>query len=266
MAARLSISTFFASVIFRAIDSAGRISGRMDFDRAVPVDNFWHSVDGIVIRAVPARRALLETRPARKNLCPPISVTALDLKAFTARTGCPLHASYLKQVLWLLRACLRRRGAYGIGMSIGEYMLFILYGQRICSCSMASATDCSIRRPAAGFHYPGLPPPRRKKQLSRLVDAPDGIRGLQYPFAQSWPVLRDALCFPDLATGRCSIRLRLRFAKPGGSYDRNLGSHACRLARRLLPAAIRALVLPHRPPSSDSGRRIEQRRQPGRMA
>ncbi len=192
-------------LIFRAIDSAvADIRKNRISIAAVSCCTFWHSVAGIDDSGRSCTPLLYwnETRP--ETVLPDLS-QALDLQAFTARTGCPMHASYLPaKILWLHRAMSQEARRVRYWMSIGEYLLFKLTGQRICSCSMASATGLLDSAACRWDSITLAALPAEEKQLSRLVDAPDGIRGLQSPFAQRWPELRDALWFPALGDGACS--------------------------------------------------------------
>lgn len=170
---------------------------------AVATSAFWHSlvgVDGSGQAVTPLyswgdTRSRGEAAELRQRL---------DEPAIHARTGCPLHPSYLPaKLLWLSRTAppsFRRAARW---MSIGEYLHLCLLGRAACSLSMASGTGLLNQREgtwdAEVLRAISVSP----EQLSSLTDLDAPPAGMRAEFASRWPTLRDALWFPALGDGAC---------------------------------------------------------------
>ena len=130
----------------------------------------------------------------------------MDAAAYTERTGCPLHTSYVPgRLRWLaetdpetFRACARF-------VSPGEYLFGRLFGQEKVTCSVSMASASGLMHQARGAwdeetleRLPGV----RPDHLSPIGDDP--VSGLLSPHHGALPVLADVPWFPALGDGACS--------------------------------------------------------------
>jgi gluconokinase len=133
---------------------------------------------------------------------------ARDLRAplnddqILARTGCPLHASYLPaRLLWLKQTQPAIFTQVDKWLSIGDLAQLHLFGTARQSLSVASWGGLLHRHTltwdAEMLSILDLPPSR----LPALVDADDPLRGLRTAFASRWPHLRDVPFFPCVGDG-----------------------------------------------------------------
>ena len=128
---------------------------------------------------------------------------SLDVADYTRRTGCRIHASYWPiRLLWLHQAhpdwCARVR----YWMSLGEYVLYRIFGQRRISLSTASWSGL-LNRHDLTWDAPMLRHlPITPDQLSEISNTP--FQGLSGEWAQRWPALQDALWHPSVGDGASS--------------------------------------------------------------
>ena len=107
---------------------------------AVSICTFWHNVAGVNKDGLPATPLLSwnDTRP--ESMISELQ-TKIDAEEFTSRTGCPMHASYLPaKILWLWGEDSYQAKQVRYWMPLGDYLLFQIFHERICSVSMASGT------------------------------------------------------------------------------------------------------------------------------
>ena len=118
------------------------------------------------------------------------------------RTGCILHTSYLPpRFLWLARAHPELLQVSTYWMSMGEYLLWQLLGQRAASYSVAAWTGL-LNRHTLTWDQDWLDRlPLDEEQLSPLTDVDQPIRGLQPAWAERWPALRDVPWLPAIGDG-----------------------------------------------------------------
>ncbi|MBV8878793.1 MAG: gluconokinase [Planctomycetaceae bacterium] len=170
--------------------------------RAVACCTFWHSLMGIDASGAPLTalytwadtRAEKEGRELSRDL---------DPKPYHARTGAFLHPLYWPAKLrWL-----KGHPDYGrvvSWMSFGEFLYGRLFGSSRCTISMASATGLldihSCRWDEQTLSAAGIDAGR----LQPLGDVADVFTGLQKPFADRWPALRDLPWTPPVGDGACS--------------------------------------------------------------
>jgi gluconokinase len=171
----------------------------------VGVSTFWHSVLGVGADGAARTPILLwsDTRSA-----PQVARLreTLDPAAYSERTGCPLHTSFLPgRLLWLAEEQPATFAACPHFLSPGEYLFSRLFGPDgvTCSTSMASATGLLDQ-----FHQtwdqetlsrvPGLTPDR----LSPIGDAP--CQGLLPPYRKRLSPLSDIPWLPASGDGACS--------------------------------------------------------------
>jgi gluconokinase len=171
---------------------------------AVAVSTFWHNVVGLDSAQKPSTPVYswADTRSARaaENL-----KRLLNEESFHARTGTVFHPSYLPAKLWWLRESQpqvwQRTDRW---MSFGEYLLLKLFGETICSVSMASGTglldQVRCRWDEEILNVLSV----RPEQLSPLGDMDTPLQSLREIFAKRWPRLRLIPWFPALGDGACS--------------------------------------------------------------
>ncbi len=165
----------------------------------------------------------------------------LDEAAVHDRTGCMIHPSYLPpRFLWLQRTqpdLLKRAQRW---MSISEYLHLRMFGQAICSYSVASWTGLLDRRRLTWDREWLSLLPIDESQLSPLGDADTALRGLRSEFARRWPALAEIPWFLAVGDGAGS----------------NLGS-GCTTPRRIAVNAgtsgAMRVVLPGTPDQVPSG-------------
>ncbi len=184
-----------------AMERAGQAGRRVI---GVGVSCYWHSTLGVDAhdRALtPAflwsdTRSVTEVAHLRR---------VLDADAVHARTGCPLHPSYVApKILWYSRTHPERFRECRRWMSVGEYLFLRLFGEPRCSYSMASGTgmfDLAGRQwdPEVLAALPITP-----EQLSHPVERNQACRGLRPSFASHLPRLRGVPWYPPLGDGACS--------------------------------------------------------------
>lgn len=171
---------------------------------AVAISTFWHNVMGLDSAQEPLTPVYswADTRSAKaaeqlKRL--------LNEESFHARTGTVFHPSYLPAKLWWLRESqpqVWQRTARW--MSFGEYLLLKLFGETVCSISMASGTglldQLRCRWDEEILNVLSV----RLEQLSPLGDMNTPLQSLRNIYAKRWPRLRSVPWFPALGDGACS--------------------------------------------------------------
>lgn len=173
----------------------------------------------------------------------------LDADEYTRRTGCRLHTSYWPlRILWLQAErpqCFRRVRYW---LSLGEYLLFRLFGRRRISHSVASWSGL-LDRHRLTWDEPTLRRlPLAPAQLSTLSDEP--LQGLTAPWATRWPALKAAQWSPAVGDGAAA----------------NIGAGCAQpqhVALSLGTSGAMRVVLPGTPPQTPPGLfvyRIDQAR------
>ncbi|MBN2328936.1 MAG: gluconokinase [Candidatus Omnitrophica bacterium] len=192
-------------LIFQVIDAAVHEAHEIGIGiDAVSCCTFWHSAAGVDSEGNPCTPLLFwnDTRP--ESILPELKET-LDPIAFTKRTGCPMHASYLPaKITWLHRAMPEQARQARYWMSAGEYFLYKITGHRACSISMASASGLLDSQKCEWDAVTLAQIPAQLDQLSPLCDAQDALPGLLPSFARRWPSLTRAAWRPALGDGACS--------------------------------------------------------------
>jgi gluconokinase len=167
----------------------------------VAVSCFWHSLLGVDRegRAVTPVFGWADTRAwkAAEELR-----QHFDEQEMHARTGCRFHPSYWPAKLrWLQVERPRLAGAVHSWMSLGEFLLFSLFGQTAASVSMASGTGLLHQRSCAWdaelLSWLKLSPER----LPTIAVEGQTFTGLKDEYSRRWPQLREARWFPAIADG-----------------------------------------------------------------
>lgn len=129
----------------------------------------------------------------------------LDPASYTARTGCPFHASFLPAKLtWLAETMPREFKQAKYWMSFSEYLLFVLTGERKCSISMAAFSGL-LNSPLCEWDEETLSVlPIHVEQLSLLDDKDGAYEALKPEYQQRWQSLQQAKWFPMLGDGACN--------------------------------------------------------------
>lgn len=127
----------------------------------------------------------------------------LSVADYTQRTGCRVHTSYWPlRLLWLQAAEPQKFQRTAYWLSIGEYVLYRLFGERRVSLSTASWSGL-LNRHALDWDDNVLATlPIRREQLSRPSSEP--FQGLSGEWAERWSALRDALWLPSVGDGVAS--------------------------------------------------------------
>ncbi|MBZ0300066.1 MAG: gluconokinase [Anaerolineae bacterium] len=128
---------------------------------------------------------------------------SLDRADYTRRSGCRLHTSYWPvRLLWLHQqhpdVCDRTR----YWLSLGEYALYRIFGQRRISLSTASWSGLLNRHELAWDMDMLDHLPVTIDQLSEISNAP--FEGLSGQWAARWPALKDARWHPSIGDGVAS--------------------------------------------------------------
>ena len=171
----------------------------------VGVSTFWHSVVGVDASGAAQTPVLLWSD---RRSAPQVAALRgeLDAGAYSQRTGCPLHTSYLPgRLRWLRETDPETFARCARFVSPGEYLVAHLFGldKATCSVSMASATGLLDQRRGAWdeatlAHLPGI----TAAHLSPLSDAP--VSGLLPDYGATLALLADTPWFPALGDGACS--------------------------------------------------------------
>ncbi len=131
-----------------------------------------------------------------------LAVKGLSPQDYTQRTGCRLHTSYWPIRLLWIRSQAQPHGEVAHWLSLGEYMLYRLFGTRRVSYSTASwnglfnrhALDWDADVLAALNLYPD--------QLSTPSALP--VQGFGGDWAKRWPQLSNIPWLPSIADGVAS--------------------------------------------------------------
>ncbi len=171
---------------------------------AVATSTFWHTVLGLDGDDRPTTPLFLLADSRSRGAMAALR-ERLNERAVHARTGCPLHWSYLPaKLLWLSSersAAFRRTRRW---VSFGEYAHLRLFGRAACSISMASGTGLFDQHAKRWDPEVIAALPIAEEQLSPLVEVDQPFLGLRPPFATRWPALRDTPWFPAVGDGACS--------------------------------------------------------------
>lgn len=171
----------------------------------VGISTFWHSFAGVDTGGNAATPILLwsdqRSTPQVARLR-----TVMDTVAYSQRTGCPLHTSYLPgRLLWLHDVCPEQFKASSRFVSPGEYLIGKLFGWERVTCSTSMASGTGLLNEAVGgwdeetmWHIPDLTP----EHLSPMGDAP--VSGLREPYRTRLASIADVPWFPALGDGACS--------------------------------------------------------------
>lgn len=184
-------------VLWRAGDLASHLAG-------VAVATFWHSFLGTDAAGRPRTPIYLwadtrsgeQVRQLRRQL---------DERAVHARTGCLFHTSYLPaRLLWLRQTQPDLFHGTARWMSPGEYLFQRLFGEPVCSLSMASGTGLFNQQRMDWDDEVLAAVGVQREQLSPLARATEPVVGLRGEWARRLPALQRVPWFPAWGDGACS--------------------------------------------------------------
>jgi len=126
---------------------------------------------------------------------------ALDPREYHRRTGCALRPWYPASRIGLFPG---GPGSGGMWMSIGEYLVSRLHGDRVISLSQASGTGLLDTRTLEWDEETLAAANVSPSNLCRLVDVDEPVRGLREPWRSRWPELAEVPWLPPLGDGACA--------------------------------------------------------------
>jgi len=188
-------------VIDEVLAKAGESSKEIT---AVAVSTFWHYLMGLGSEQEPLT-PVYSWADTRSTRAAEQLKQRLNEESLHARTGCVFHPSYLPAKLWWLRESQPRVWDRTVlWMSFGEYLQLKLFGETICSISMASGTGLLDQLGCIWDREMLEVLSLRPEQLSPLGDMDAPLQRLRRPFARRWPSLHAVPWFPALGDGACS--------------------------------------------------------------
>jgi gluconokinase len=200
-----------ADLVYASIDTALRQAGSAagQIER-VAMDTLVGNLMGIDAQGQPTTPVYTwaDTRGGALGAALPI-----DRADYTRRTGCRLHTSYWPiRLLWLHQeqpeVCARTR----FWLSLGEYVLYRIFGQRRISLSTASWSGLLNRHTLTWDADMLAHLPVQADQLSEISNAP--FQGLSGDWAARWPALQAARWYPSVGDG-VSSNIGGDCARPG---------------------------------------------------
>jgi gluconokinase len=188
-----------AETVDEVLAKAGPRSSRI---RAVACCTFWHSLMGLDAAGRPqtALYTWADTRAEKEGRDLP---QVMDARAYHSRTGAFFHPLYWPAKLRWLKSH-PNYSRVRSWLSFGEYLYRELFGESLCTISMASGTgllDINRRTwdPDA-LKAGGI----SADQLQPLGDVGNVLRGLREPYQARWAALRDLPWTPPVGDGACS--------------------------------------------------------------
>ena len=162
---------------------------------------FWHNLMG-VDREGRAVTPLYSWNDTRSAAAARELRDRIDEAALHARTGCVLHASYWPaKLVWLKDSQHDLFNRVHTWMSIGEYVHLRLFGETVCSVSMASATGLFNQNECDWDSETLSLIDVSAESLSPLGDTNSSLGELRPEYASRWPALKNARWFPALGDG-----------------------------------------------------------------
>lgn len=129
--------------------------------------------------------------------------TQLDAVNYTWRTGSRIHTSYWPvRLLWLHEEESNLFAQTKFWLSLGEYALYRIFGERRISLSTASWSGLLNRHEIEWDAKTLAMLPIEIEQLSTLSGDP--FQSLSEKWASRWPALKNALWFPSVGDGVAS--------------------------------------------------------------
>ena len=183
-----------SQIIFEAIDGVVANAGDRHIER-VAMDTLVGNVMGMDADGSPTTPVYTwaDTRGAALG-------HNLKLGDYTRRTGCRIHTSYWPvRLLWLQANEPDSFKQSRYWLSMGEYVLYQIFGQRRISMSTASWSGVFNRHQCAWDEQTLSQLPVQPEQLSEISNEP--FQGLSGTWADRWPALKEALWYPSVGDG-----------------------------------------------------------------
>jgi gluconokinase len=196
------------SRIFKCIDAALQQAGpRAGRIARVAMDTLVGNLMGIDAHGQPTTPIYTWADVRGANLgqewTAQLARAGLSVSDYTQRTGCRVHTSYWPlRLLWLQTAEPERFHETAYWLSIGEYVLYRLFGERRVSFSTASWSGLLNRHRLDWDDQTLAVLPIQREQLSLPSSEP--FQGLSDEWAGRWPALKDALWLPSIGDGVAS--------------------------------------------------------------
>jgi gluconokinase len=192
-----------SSLIFGCIDSvlakAGKASPRI---QVVAMDTLVGNVLGIDSQGQPTTPIYTWADTRGRELVGNLK-TLLAYPDYPQRTGCYVHPSYWPlRLLWLQAHETEAFTRTVYWLSLGEYLLYLLFGARRVSLSTASWSGLLNRHTQDWDATTLAALPISREQLSAISDRP--FQGLAGAWAERWPALKDAYWLPSIGDGVAS--------------------------------------------------------------
>jgi gluconokinase len=170
---------------------------------SVAACTFWHGLLGVDARGR-AITPLYSWNDTRAASAARYLRGEIDERELHARTGCRLHASYWPAKLaWLRRTAPELFNRVSRWISIGEYLHLRLFGETVCSVSMASATGL-FNQNAVGWDEEILSLLEiSAERLSAVCDTDEHFTRLAAEYSARWPIFAEARWLPALGDGAC---------------------------------------------------------------
>jgi gluconokinase len=189
-------------LLFDCIDETLDQSGRLGLSiQAVGMCTFVSNLLGVDAggRAVTPLIPYFDNRPVKQAAALRASLGEAEIHQ---RTGCRLHPSYLPaRLLWLAeempQAFHRSRG----WMSLGEYAMLKLFGERAASFSLAAWSGLLNRRTLEWDQELLAALPVEEGQLSQLRDYDRSFQDLLPAYRERWPGLAGVPWLPAIGDG-----------------------------------------------------------------
>ena len=171
--------------------------------QAVAACTFWHGLLAVDAQghAITPLYSWNDTRAAAaaRDLRDEINESELH-----ARTGCRLHASYWPaKLVWLRRSVPELFNRVRRWISIGEYLHLRLFGEAMCSVSMASATGLFNQNAVCWDRDILSLLEINAEHLSPISETGSHFKGLAVPYSARWPLFAEARWIPAFGDGAC---------------------------------------------------------------
>jgi gluconokinase len=192
-----------SQIIFECIDGAlqqaGSAASRIG---AVVMDTLVSNLLGVDSHSAPTT-PIFTWADTRGGPLAAVLKNQLSPAAFTERTGCRIHTSnWPVRLLWVKETQPEVFSHTAHWLSIGDYLLFQVFGQRRVSLSAASWSGVLNRNQGDWDSETLAVLPVSRDQLSAISDEP--LQGLSGQWAARWPALKAALWFPAIGDGVAS--------------------------------------------------------------
>jgi gluconokinase len=173
--------------------------------KAVGMSTFWHSLLGLDNAGKPLT-PIYSWADTRAGQAAQSLRGKLDEQAVDARTGCMLHSSYYPaKLVWLRETQSGLYNRVARWASPSEYIYGVWFGAeaRRVSLSMASGTGLLNQANCVWDEETLRAIDVAPDKLATIVDLSECAQGLQPPYSDRWPALKNVPFFPAVGDGAC---------------------------------------------------------------